>query len=174
MFQLAPPRCCTDVRRVGAPPSTTVASDRNWIYEMGSGVQALLREGRRGLLPDSRRLPANSLHHAPRSCSRKGPDAFRPKALMPMLTRKASTSSLQNGGTCIFRCGQEQQFELLSNDGMIPTDSGEGDVSSTTPLSKRRQLESLRQNKEDLKRSTRLSGYVPGASWLFELTPPRL
>jgi hypothetical protein len=36
MFQLAPPRCCTDVRRIGAPPSRTVASDRNWIYEMVS------------------------------------------------------------------------------------------------------------------------------------------
>jgi hypothetical protein len=81
MFQLAAPRCCTDVRRIGAPPSTTVAADRNWIFEMGS-IPALLREGRRGLLRDSRRLPANSLPHTPKGCSWKGPGAFRPKAPM--------------------------------------------------------------------------------------------
>src|ERR1700723_1353860 len=89
--------------------------------------------------------------------------------------RETTTSDLNLLITFAAICGREEHYcGRISAATSRPTDSGEGDVSSTTQLSKRRQLESLRQNKEDLKRSTRLSGYVPGASWLFELTPPRL
>jgi len=107
MFQLATPRCCPDVRLIGVPPSTTVASGQNWIYEMGP-FRALLRKGRRGLLPDSRRLPANSLHHTPKSWSRKGPDAFRPKAAMSVLLGRHRRPRCKMAGLVIFRWGQEQ------------------------------------------------------------------